>query len=212
MRLLTENGQNRFLRILIFGFFFLFSVHTYRALEPSKILIKNLLHAADSVPSISDGPQNLAANVKEGCKDFDVLNLTLEEFQLLTTWVNESKRAEHQESSILAQKEKNKLLKQVVVQKIKEMEGIEKRISVLVKAKSDIEESHMKEIVKMFETMKPQVAAPIFAQLSPQVLLNILQKMKGAKIALILSQLPPEKAAKITEVMTYLAHGVEPIA
>jgi flagellar motility protein MotE (MotC chaperone) len=212
MRLLTENGQNRFLRILIFGFFFLFSVHTYRAIEPSKIWIKNLLHAADSAPSTSDGPQNLAANVKEGRKDFDVLNLTLEEFQLLTTWVNESKRAEHQESSILAQKEKNKLLKQVVVQKIKEMEDIEKRLAVLVKAKSDIEESHMKEIVKMFETMKPQVAAPIFAQLSPQVLLNILQKMKGAKIALILAQLPPEKAAKITEVMTYLAHGVEPIA
>ena len=212
MRLLTENGQNRFLRVLIFGFFFLFSLHTYRALGPSKIWVKNLLHAAESAPSTSDGPQNLAANVKEGRKDFDILNLTLEEFQLLTTWVNESKRAESQNASIHAQEERNKVLKQVVDKKIQEMEDIEQRLAALVKAKSDIEESHMKEIVKMFETMKPQVAAPIFAQLSPQVLLEILQKMKGAKIALILGQLSPEKAAKITEVMTYLAHGIEPMA
>ena len=71
-------------------------------------------------------------------------------------------------------------------------------------AKTDKE---LKQLAKMFESMKPSSAAPIFMAMEASVLLALLQHMKSNKTSAILAELPPQKAAKITEVMTYLAEG-----
>lgn len=202
----------RFLRIVIVGCFLMMAWHVYRLIMPTEVWIRQWLHAAESAVESPAGEASPPADKEKAeHKDFDVLNMTLEEFQLLTTWVNQSKKRKSSEEDMQAREQKYAIVKKEISEKVVELEALEKKLALLMKKKSAEEESHMKEIVKMFESMKPQVAAPIFAQLNPHVLLDILQHMKGQKTALILAQLPPGRAAKITEVMTYLAKGVEPL-
>jgi flagellar motility protein MotE (MotC chaperone) len=59
-------------------------------------------------------------------------------------------------------------------------------------------DERLKSLVKIYETMKPQDAARIFAQMDMPVLLELLTRMKELKTAGILANMDPDKAREIT--------------
>jgi flagellar motility protein MotE (MotC chaperone) len=52
--------------------------------------------------------------------------------------------------------------------------------------------------VKIYETMKPKDAAPIFEQLEMAILLDVIERMKEAKVAPIIAAMDPQKAKSLT--------------
>jgi flagellar motility protein MotE (MotC chaperone) len=96
---------------------------------------------------------------------------------------------------------KEKLLsasEQRVSERIAELKSIETNIQTLLAARKDAEEGQIKSLVKVYENMKPKDAARIFEELEMDILLPVAQRMKEAKFALILAQMNPEKAKRLT--------------
>jgi flagellar motility protein MotE (MotC chaperone) len=53
-------------------------------------------------------------------------------------------------------------------------------------------------LVKTYETMKPKDAARIFDTLEMEVLIEVAQRMKEAKLAPVLAAMDPAKAQSVT--------------
>lgn len=86
--------------------------------------------------------------------------------------------------------------------KLDEMSKMRTEIEELLKKQQAVEEGRLKQLVSIYETMKPQDAARIFNELDFNVLLNIVNRMSSRKSAPIIAQMD---AAKARELSTHIA-------
>jgi len=83
-------------------------------------------------------------------------------------------------------------------QKLAELEGVRNEIQSLLKQIDDKQKAQLESLVRIYETMKPKDAARIFEALEMPVLLEVVERMKEAKTALILGAMDPIKAKDLT--------------
>ena len=95
-----------------------------------------------------------------------------------------------------------KVTEQRVGQKIKEMETLRQQLQSMVNQANGAQQVQLDNLVKIYETMKPEEAAKIFETLDMPVLLGVIQKMKPARSAPIMAKMAPEKAKEITVALT----------
>jgi flagellar motility protein MotE (MotC chaperone) len=95
-----------------------------------------------------------------------------------------------------------KVTEQRVDQKIKEMQTLRLQLQSMVSQASEAQQVQLENLVKIYETMKPDEAARIFEKLDMPVLLGVIQKMKPKSTAPIMAKMPPEKAKEITDALT----------
>ncbi len=95
-----------------------------------------------------------------------------------------------------------KVTEQRVDQKIKEMETLRQQVQSLVNQAGGAQAAQLENLVKIYETMKPDEAARIFETLDMPVLLGVIKMMKPARTALVMAKLPPEKAKEVTIALT----------
>lgn len=94
--------------------------------------------------------------------------------------------------SLLAAAEKR------IDERINELKKLEASIKQIVQTTDKQEDENLRGLVKIYETMKPEEAARIFADLNNAVLLNVVERMKEAKVAAIMAKMDPAKAQDIT--------------
>ena len=87
---------------------------------------------------------------------------------------------------------------QRIDQKINELRQLRSNIEGLLKTANEQQQAQLESLVKIYETMKPKEAARIFENLEMPVLLNVMERMKEGKTALILAAMDPLKAKEIT--------------
>jgi flagellar motility protein MotE (MotC chaperone) len=95
-----------------------------------------------------------------------------------------------------------KVTEQRVAQKIKEMETLRGQVQSLISQAGAGQQAQLENLVKIYETMKPDEAAKIFETLDMPVLLGVVKLMKPGRTALIMAKMPPEKAKEITVALT----------
>jgi flagellar motility protein MotE (MotC chaperone) len=95
-----------------------------------------------------------------------------------------------------------KVTEQRVDQKIKEMETLRLQLQSMVNQASEAQQTQLDNLVKIYETMKPEEAAHIFETLDMPVLLSVIQHMKPKSTAPILAKMTPEKAKEVTVALT----------
>jgi flagellar motility protein MotE (MotC chaperone) len=83
--------------------------------------------------------------------------------------------------------------------KVKTLNGIKSDIQGLLKIGDEQEAAEVARMVKVFESMKPKDAAPRMMLLTDAVRLPIAAKMKEKSLGLILAQMPPAEAKRLTE-------------
>ena len=91
--------------------------------------------------------------------------------------------------------------------KIAQLQLLETAIKDSLRIFNEREEREFAKVVKIYETMKPKAAAPIFENLPGEVQLDIATRMKEAKFAPILAAMDPAKARDLT---TNLAAFAQP--
>jgi flagellar motility protein MotE (MotC chaperone) len=91
-----------------------------------------------------------------------------------------------------------KATEQRINDKIAQLQSMERSISATVKKKEEEDDNKYKNLVKIYETMKPKEAARIFEQLDQPVLLGVVERMKEAKVAPIIASMDPAKAKALT--------------
>jgi flagellar motility protein MotE (MotC chaperone) len=82
--------------------------------------------------------------------------------------------------------------------KIVKLSAMQKVIDDAFKKQDQQDDTKLKSLVKIYETMKPKDAAHIFEQLDLPVVLEVLEKMKEQKTAPILASMDPAKAQAVT--------------
>jgi flagellar motility protein MotE (MotC chaperone) len=83
--------------------------------------------------------------------------------------------------------------------RVQELKGLQSSLEDLEKQRKQRDEANWSGLVKLYETMKPRDAAAIFNDLDMTVLLQVLDRMKEAKSALVLAAMQPERARQVTE-------------
>lgn len=95
-----------------------------------------------------------------------------------------------------------RVAEQRVDQKIKELGTLRQQLQSMVSQVSEAQAVQSENLVKIYETMKPEEAARIFETLDLPILLGVIQRMKPARTAPIMAKMAPEKAKELTVALT----------
>jgi flagellar motility protein MotE (MotC chaperone) len=83
--------------------------------------------------------------------------------------------------------------------RVEELQALQKKLETLEASRVQREDAGWQGLVKLYETMKPRDAATIMNELEMKVLLQVLDRMKEAKAAPILSAMHPDRAREVTD-------------
>ena len=96
---------------------------------------------------------------------------------------------------------------QKLTARVGELQSLQKKLETLDGAQKQKEDAGWQGLVKLYEAMKPKDAATIFNDLSMPVLLQVLDRMKDAKAALVMASMNPDKARDVTTELAQLRTG-----
>jgi flagellar motility protein MotE (MotC chaperone) len=82
--------------------------------------------------------------------------------------------------------------------KVAELKKVEKHIDGANGKKDEDDSARLKDLVAMYETMKPKDAARIFDRLDMKVLVEVASHIKPRQMAEIMAQMSPEAAERLT--------------
>jgi flagellar motility protein MotE (MotC chaperone) len=100
-----------------------------------------------------------------------------------------------------------KAAEQRIESRVQEMRSIEAKASAADEQKSEAENARFKNIVTMYESMKPKDAARVFDRLEMPVLIEIASKIAPRKMSDILGVMLPEAAERLTVELAHRAGG-----
>lgn len=82
---------------------------------------------------------------------------------------------------------------------LRRLEALRDEIDAIIAAKSEEEERELQRLVSVYEGMKAKKAAVIFNTLDTGVLIDVANRMRESKFAVILQSMDPKRAEFITE-------------
>jgi flagellar motility protein MotE (MotC chaperone) len=82
--------------------------------------------------------------------------------------------------------------------RVDELSALQAKLETLEKARRDRDDANWAGLTKLYESMKPRDAATIFNDLDMDVLLQVVDRMKAAKAALVLAAMQPDRARQVT--------------
>jgi flagellar motility protein MotE (MotC chaperone) len=88
-----------------------------------------------------------------------------------------------------------------------DLKKAEDKVDSVAKAKEEAEKQGLKNIVTMYEAMKPKDAARVFDRLGHDVLVPIVLAMNPRKMAEVLAVMQPETAERLTVALANRARG-----
>ncbi|MCX7374880.1 MAG: hypothetical protein NTW56_20995 [Alphaproteobacteria bacterium] len=91
-----------------------------------------------------------------------------------------------------------------VQQRLEEMRAIQTRLETEARARDQREEAGIRQLVRVYEAMRPRDAAAILDELEMPVLLQVMDRMRDAKAAPVLAAMRPDRARAITTELSRL--------
>lgn len=85
--------------------------------------------------------------------------------------------------------------------KIHDLQNLQEKLKIILKLYEEKEDEKIKNLVKIYENMKPADAAIIFEKLEMDILIEVACAMKEAKLALIFGKMEPNRAKDLTTQM-----------
>jgi flagellar motility protein MotE (MotC chaperone) len=92
--------------------------------------------------------------------------------------------------------------------RVNELKTLEEKAEAAATKRGDTEAGALRNLVTMYEAMKPKDAARVFDRLSHDVLVPVVLGMKPAKMAEILAVMSPQAAEKLTVSLANRAKGL----
>lgn len=164
--------------------------------------------APQAPPAQAQAPQAQPPQptAKQDSKPLDPIMFSQSEIEILQNLSARRKEIDLREEAVVKREVLFQAAEKRLEDKIGELRKIKDEIEGLIRKYNEQEETELKSLVKIYETMKPKDAARIFDELELKVLLQVFQRMKEAKTAPILAAM---SAARAKEVTTQLAERKE---
>ena len=104
-------------------------------------------------------------------------------------------------------KEKHKLAKRERTLELKqrELEKVDRKVSQKLLRIEQAESSRIGQLAKLYDSMDPQAVAQLMRNLEDEIVVELLPRMKSKNAAIVLSLLPPKRAADLSKQMITLA-------
>jgi len=160
---------------------------------------KNKAHKVDTVKLTRENPEEIEIDTTEIMKGLEFIFATPDQEMM--------DKAMTPQDSIdtlnWIQKEMVKLDKKTkeLEAKRKEYETIEYKVNQSLLKLEQAESARIINLARLYDGMKPHEVSKLFANLSNDVIISIIPRMKPANASKILALLPPKRAAKISTSM-----------
>src|SRR5215831_19395452 len=132
--------------------------------------------AAPAAPASEQGRAPKPAATKTAVRD--PAQLTPQELQILQSLAQRRSELDKRASEIDQREALLQAAEQRINEKIAKLQEMEKAIDASFKKQDQQDDTKLKSLVKIYETMKPKEAARIFEQLDLPVLLDVMERMK----------------------------------
>jgi len=131
-------------------------------------------------------------------KPLDPVLFTRSEIELLQELSKRRKELDAREQTVIQREGLLNAAETRIEKKIAELKGVKDDIEKLIQKYEEQEEQQLNDLVAIYEKMKPKDASRIFNDLDTEILLQIFDKMKASKTALILANMKAARAKEIT--------------
>ncbi len=85
-----------------------------------------------------------------------------------------------------------------LTERLAELTALQARLQAEIRTRSEREEAGIRQLVRVYESMRPRDAATILDDLDMPILLQVLDRMREAKAAPVLAAMRPERARAAT--------------
>jgi len=156
---------------------------------------------ADGEKDAGDGDEDTpdeGANLLDEAVEEEAVEFTEAEIKTLQELVARREALDKREKEIDMRNGLLDAAEKKIEAKIAEMKQLQGVIEGLLNTYDEQEEANIKSLVKIYESMKPKDAAKIFEQLDMKILLDVVSRMSGNKVAAIMSKMNPMKAKSVT--------------
>jgi flagellar motility protein MotE (MotC chaperone) len=134
--------------------------------------------------------------------DLGSLDMTASEVDVLKQLSVRRKQLDQREQELQQRGALIQVTEQRLDQKIKEMETLRAQLDKMMGQANEQRQAELDNLVRIYESMKPDEAARILVNLDMPILLGVIRSMKPARSALIMAAMPPDKAKDITMALT----------
>jgi flagellar motility protein MotE (MotC chaperone) len=102
------------------------------------------------------------------------------------------------EANIVARETMLAAAERRLTQRVDELSAMQTRLEALDRAAREREDANWRNLVRIYENMRPRDAAKIFDELDMPVLLEVVARMKERSVAPILAGMQPERSRQVT--------------
>ena len=158
---------------------------------------------APEAPSVSDGPPPGHTPLQETDAEMPVHSdpnrFSEREVQLLQELAERRNVLDARERQLEEREALLKAAEQGLVERQTELNATKDELKALLKEQDAQEKAKIKQLVAIYENMKPQDAANIFDELEMPVLLQVIKNMKERKVAPVIASMSTGKARELTK-------------
>ena len=157
----------------------------------------------NEAPNLSDSPPPGTRPLQETDAETPVFSdpnrFSEREVQLLQELAERRNVLDGRERQLEEREALLKAAEQRLVEKQTELNATKSELKALLKEQDAQEKAKVKQLVAIYENMKPQDAANIFDDLEMPVLLQVIKNMKERKVAPVIASMSTEKARELTK-------------
>jgi len=183
------------------GMFFLL-----RSMQPPEITPVIPMTVGQSVPESTIAAAEEIPVVAIPSNNVEIPDIDLTEYGLPAGGMIPADSVKVAIARLLQEKDKTQqelaAIQQNLTSKAQTADSLQHELAVLLQTQGDFDAKRISRLAKIFEAMKADEAAPVMAQLSDDVNVSILLKMKERPAAKILSAMPIPRAATISRLIS----------
>ncbi len=157
------------------------------------LLIPPLAHGEEKKVPPSPEAEETKKVASKGATPFDM--------ELLKALEDKRKALESRAREVEREEERLNALRRDILLRLKELRELEGRLEKLVAMGKDAQQRQLTHLVKAYEAMRPEEAAPLIDKLDEHLVVRIFSRMQNKKVGKILVYVDPPKAARISQLL-----------
>jgi flagellar motility protein MotE (MotC chaperone) len=203
----------RVLPLTLLAVFFLFSAKIGTVWQSfsqaSGVVVANQAQAQSAAPgsplAIADAKSPPAAELPR-----DPTRFSQSEIDLLQALAARRDQLDRREKDLDQRETLLQAAEKRVNDKVAELEGVRGELLKLIDKRNQEDDSKLKSLVRIYESMKPKEAAQILQEWDADKLVELISRMKEAKVGPILASMSPDKAKTVTTLLAGIQDSPSP--
>ena len=152
----------------------------------------------EDVAAGSDDPEPAEAGPATEFAAFDLDEMTRSEWEVLQQLSERRAALDRRERDLDHRDQLVAVAERRLEEKMRELEQLRGRIEAMLGQIDEDREAQILGLVSIYESMRPSDAASIFNGLEMEILIDVVERMRGQKSAPILAAMNPERARQVT--------------